>query len=140
MGDKSIKAYMSNETVFKGTLNFVGTVRIDGKFEGNVETTDTLIVGEMGEVKADIEVGSLICMGKVIGTIRAKDKIQLMANSHISGNIITPSLTIEQGAILDGNCNMSGQGTNDVAVDKTEDAADNSGEETQNSDGEETSA
>jgi cytoskeletal protein CcmA (bactofilin family) len=108
MGDKSIKAYMSNETVFKGTLSFVGTVRIDGKFEGKVVTDDTLIIGEMGEIKADVEVGSFICMGKVEGTVRAKEKVHLMASSRVSGNFVTPSLTIEQGALLDGNCNMSG--------------------------------
>ncbi len=123
MGDKSIKAYMSNETVFKGNLSFVGTVRIDGKFEGKVETADTLIIGEMGEIKADIEVGSLICMGKVEGTVRAKDKVHLMASSRVSGSILTPSLTIEQGAILDGNCNMSGtveEAKNVIPLNKTE--------------------
>lgn len=47
-GDKNLKAYMSDDTVFKGVLSFTGAVRMDGKFEGRVETADTLIVGETG--------------------------------------------------------------------------------------------
>ena len=60
-----IKAYMGEDTVFNGSLNFDGTVRIDGKFEGQVVTDDTLIVGETGHLIAEISAGTIICMGRI---------------------------------------------------------------------------
>ena len=65
--EKSIKAYMGEDTVFNGSLTFDGAVRIDGKFEGQVKTSDTLIVGETGELNADVTAGVLICKGKITG-------------------------------------------------------------------------
>ncbi|MDE1045581.1 MAG: polymer-forming cytoskeletal protein, partial [Nitrospinaceae bacterium] len=59
-GDQ-IKAYMGEDTVFNGSLNFDGTVRIDGKFEGQVFTDDTLIIGETGNLAAEISAGTIIC-------------------------------------------------------------------------------
>jgi len=107
--ESSIKAYMGEYTVFKGALSFEGTVRIDGKFEGQVHTTDTLIIGETGDIAADIEAGMVICKGKIKGTIIAAQKIEMHASSKIMGNVQTPVLNIEPGAVLDGNCDMSGK-------------------------------
>ncbi len=107
--ESSIKAYMGEYTVFKGALSFEGTVRIDGKFEGQVHTTDTLIIGGTGDIVADIEAGTVICKGKVKGTIIAAQKIEMHASSKIMGNVQTPALNIEPGAVLDGNCDMSGK-------------------------------
>ena len=72
--DSEIKAYMGEDTVFNGSLNFDGTVRIDGKFEGKVTTEDTLIIGETGHLMAEINAGTVICMGRVEGTIVASKK------------------------------------------------------------------
>ena len=69
--DAEIKAYMGEDTIFNGLLNFTGTVRIDGKFEGQVITEDTLIIGETGHLTAEISAGTVICMGYVEGTVLA---------------------------------------------------------------------
>ena len=69
--ESPIKAYLGSDALFKGTLSFEGTVRIDGKFEGRVNTSDTLVVGETGDLQADIEAGTVICRGKMRGTIVA---------------------------------------------------------------------
>ena len=107
--ESSIKAYMGEYTVFKGALSFEGTVRIDGKFEGQVHTTDTLIIGETGDIAADIEAGMVKKKEKMKGTIIAAQKIEMHASSKIMGNVQTPVLNIEPGAVLDGNCDMSGK-------------------------------
>ena len=99
---------MGVDTVFNGSLSFEGTVRIDGKFEGRVEAEDTLIVGETGNLTAEIIAGSVICQGKIKGTIIAKKKIEMHASSQITGNIQSPALHMELGAVLNGNCDMSG--------------------------------
>jgi cytoskeletal protein CcmA (bactofilin family) len=103
-----IKAYLGSDALFKGTLNFEGTVRIDGMFEGQIDTNDTLVIGETGDVKADLKVGTLVCKGQLNGEVVASKKIEMHPASKIKGNIQTPALSIELGAVLDGNLNMTG--------------------------------
>jgi len=112
--DSSIKAYLGENVVFKGDLSFDGTVRIDGKFEGHVNTNDTLIIGETGDVVAEIVAGTVICKGKVKGAIVAATRVEMHASSKVVGDVQSPSLTMELGAVLDGNCDMSGNGGGNV--------------------------
>ena len=104
-----IKAYLGVDALFKGTLSFDGIVRIDGKFEGKIQTEDTLVVGETGEVIADVEVGILVCKGKLNGTVLATEKMEMHPASTIIGDVETPAVSIELGAILDGHLNMTGK-------------------------------
>jgi cytoskeletal protein CcmA (bactofilin family) len=104
-----IKAYLGSDALFKGTLSFEGTVRIDGKFEGTVQTNDTLVIGETGDMQADIDVGILVCKGKLKGTVLASKKIEMHPASKITGNVKTPAVSIELGAVLDGQLNMTGR-------------------------------
>ena len=104
-----IKAYLGSDALFKGTLSFEGTVRIDGKFEGTVQTNDTLVIGETGDMQADIDVGILVCKGKLKGTVVASKKIEMHPASKIIGNLQTPALDIELGAVFDGICDMTGK-------------------------------
>ena len=107
--ESSIKAYLGEDALFKGTLAFEGTVRVDGKFEGQINTKDTLIIGETGDVTANIEAGAVICKGRMKGTIVASKKIEMYPSSKIIGNVQTPAMKIELGAVLDGNCDMTGR-------------------------------
>ncbi len=103
---KDIKAYMGEDAVFKGSLTFAGAVRVDGTLEGEVKTEDTLIVGEKGVLEADITAGTVICKGKIKGSIHATTRVEIYANSEVIGDVNTPSLFVEVGAVLDGQCNM----------------------------------
>jgi len=109
-----IKAYLGSDALFKGTLSFEGTVRIDGKFEGTVNTKDTLVIGETGDMQADVEVGTLVCKGKLKGTAIASKKIEMYPASKITGDVQTPALSIELGAVLDGQLNMSGRTSENI--------------------------
>jgi cytoskeletal protein CcmA (bactofilin family) len=102
-----IKAYLGTDALFKGALSFDGIVRIDGKFEGKVETKDTLVIGETGDMQADVEVGTLVCKGTLQGTVIATKKIEMHPASKIIGDVMTPALSIELGAVLDGHLNMT---------------------------------
>ena len=115
-----IKAYMSEDTFFKGLLSFEGTVRIDGKFEGQVITKDTLIIGEKGHVKADVTAGTVICMGQVEGTVMASKKVEIHSTSRVLGKIKSPALCIELGGVLDGICDMTGKESKIVPLVKKE--------------------
>ncbi len=105
---KDIKAYLGEDTVFSGTLSFNGAVRIDGKMDGEVNTDDTLIVGENGVLEANINAGTVICRGKIKGTIKASKRIEIHNNSEVVGNISAPALLVENGALFDGTCDMTG--------------------------------
>ena len=96
---------------FKGLLGFEGTVCIDGKFEGQVDTIGTLIIGEAGEIIADIDAGTVICKGKVKGDVTATIKVEMHPLSKITGNVKSPSLSIEIGAKVEGSIDMSNKVT-----------------------------
>ena len=118
--DAEIKAYMGEDTVFNGLLNYSGTVRIDGKFEGQVITEDTLIIGETGHLMAEISAGTIICMGYVEGNLMASQKIEIHSTSKVVGNIKSPALNIELGGVFDGTCDMTGKETKIIPLVKAE--------------------
>ena len=89
---------------FKGVLHFDGTVRIDGRLEGEIHTKGTLIVGENAVIKGIISAGSLICSGKINGTINAAEKVELMKPAVIIGDVRSPSISMEPGAHYHGMC------------------------------------
>ena len=111
---------MGEDTIFNGLLNFTGTVRIDGKFEGQVISEDTLIIGETGHLKAEISAGTVICMGYVEGTVMASQKIEIHSTSKVVGNIKSPALHIELGGVFDGTCDMTGKETKIIPLVKAE--------------------
>lgn len=92
---------------FEGKMTFDGVVRIDGSFVGEIVSDDTLIIGESAEVRAEMEVATLVIYGVVYGNIRAHQLVELHAPGHLVGNVITPELVIERGALFDGNTRMS---------------------------------
>ena len=105
--ESSEKTFLGKDASFKGELSFKGTLCIDGKFEGQINTDDTLIISQDGIIEADIQAGAVICEGLVKGNIVASRKVELRPNSNIIGNIQSPSLIIEVGAKLDGKCEMT---------------------------------
>ena len=117
--DAEIKAYMGEDTIFNGLLNYSGTVRIDGKFEGQVITEDTLIIGETGHLTAEISAGTVICMGYVEGTVMAQ-KVEIHSTSKVVGSIKSPALHIELGGVFDGTCDMTGKETKIIPLVKAE--------------------
>ncbi len=102
-----IKAFLGEGTDFKGILTFEGTVRIDGKLDGEIFTKDTLIVGESAVVAAEINVHTIVISGVVRGNITATGKIEVHRPGKLFGNVKTPSLFIEEGVIFEGNCAMT---------------------------------
>lgn len=91
---------------FKGNAKFDGTVRIDGQFEGEITTADTLIVGENAVIKGVISVGVILSSGKIEGKITASKKVQLMKPAVLIGEIHSPSFSMEEGVLFHGLCDM----------------------------------
>lgn len=101
-----LRAFLGEGTQFHGVLSFQGTVRLDGKFEGEIVSPDVLIAGESAEVRAEINVGTLIGRGKISGNVHARQRIEIHKGSVLLGDITTPALVIEEGAVYEGHCSM----------------------------------
>ncbi len=101
-----IRAFLGEGTSFIGTLQFEGTVRLDGRFEGDISGSDLLIVGQAAAVRAEIQVGSLVVGGRVEGDIVARKRVELLATAQVSGTVKTPALVVSDGAVLNGTCEM----------------------------------
>ncbi len=95
---------------FDGKLTFEGQVRIDGKFQGQIFTKDTLVIGDGARVNAEVNAGTVIIHGVVEGNVRASQMVELHQPGRIKGNVETPALSMEKGVIFEGSCKMENLG------------------------------
>jgi cytoskeletal protein CcmA (bactofilin family) len=101
-----ITTLLGRGAAFEGKLTFDGTVRIDGRFKGEVFSDDTLVIGEGAHVEAEIDIGEVIVQGTVVGNIKAKRSIEIHAPGRIKGDLHTPALQIDKGVIFEGRSFM----------------------------------
>jgi cytoskeletal protein CcmA (bactofilin family) len=101
-----ISGFIDKDTEITGDIKFKESFRIDGVFKGKILSGGGLIIGETGEVEADIEVISIAVNGRVKGSIKAKDKIEIFSKGRVIGSVTAPKLTIEDGAFFQGSCQM----------------------------------
>lgn len=102
-----VTAVIDQGCEFEGKLCFQGTVRINGTFRGEIYTPDTLIIGENARIQGEIEAGIVVMCGEVIGTIRAKHRVEIHQPAVFRGDIFTPSLSVQEGVIFEGSSNMA---------------------------------
>lgn len=91
---------------FEGRLEVAGTFRLDGSVKGTIISTNTLILGENSSVNGQVEGGSVVIGGQFDGIINARAKVEIKAKAIVTGEVHTPCLIIESGAIFDGRCHM----------------------------------
>lgn len=102
-----LSGYVGNGTTLTGETSFQAMLRIDGHLTGRVTSeTGTLVIGASGQVDANIAVAAAVINGTVNGDIVASEKLQLGRTARVIGNVQTPRLVLEDGAILEGNCSM----------------------------------
>ncbi len=101
-----LTAFIDQGSEFEGKLSFRDTVRIDGRFRGEISSENTLIVGESGEIEASIHSHTVAVSGSVSGDIHAKKKVVLHKSARVHGNIETVCLAIEEGAVVNGQIKM----------------------------------
>jgi cytoskeletal protein CcmA (bactofilin family) len=101
-----LTAFIDQGSEFEGKLQFRDTVRIDGRFRGEISSENTLIVGESGEIEATIRSKTISISGSVDGDVTAEQKVVLHKTARVNGNVSAPALQIEEGAVLNGQVNM----------------------------------
>jgi cytoskeletal protein CcmA (bactofilin family) len=115
---EEISAYLGKETVFEGKMTFEGVFRLDGKFEGEIFESGTLVVGETANVKGKIQLNTIVINGLVEGDVCAKARVEIHSTGKVYGTLLTPILIINEGGTFEGNCKMKG------SSEKKEDSAD----------------
>lgn len=103
----TLTGFVGNGTTLTGEANFKGMLRVDGGLSGRVSSADgTLIVSTNGRVDANVEVAVAQIFGTVNGDIIASKRIEMGRVAKVTGNIQTPALVIENGAVFEGSCRM----------------------------------
>ncbi len=105
-----IIAFVGEEVIFKGTIWYKGTIRVDGRLEGEIYTDGNLIIGQKAVVTAKIEAGTVTCQGRITGEIVAKNLVKLLSPAVFDGSITTPLLSMDEGVMFNGSCNMPKKG------------------------------
>jgi cytoskeletal protein CcmA (bactofilin family) len=104
----TLSGFVGNGTVLTGEATFKAMLRVDGHLSGRISSdSGTLIVGNNGQVDADIQVAVAVIHGTINGDIVASQRLELGRAARVNGNIQTPSLVIEQGAVFEGSCRMA---------------------------------
>ena len=101
-----IATTLGSETDFSGTMRFSTSLKIDGKFEGEIESTGFLYIEQGADVKANIKVRSIVVGGIVRGNVIATEKLEMLSTGQVFGNVTTAKLKIADGVVFEGKCEM----------------------------------
>jgi cytoskeletal protein CcmA (bactofilin family) len=94
-------------SVFEGSFEVTGNLRVDGRFKGELNVTETLVVGKNGYVDAAVKTKCAIVAGTIQGDLNASEKITLQSGSRLEGEMVTSKLVIEEGVSFQGSCNTA---------------------------------
>jgi cytoskeletal protein CcmA (bactofilin family) len=99
-------AFWGQDCVFNGKMTSEGIFHLDGKVEGEIFHSGTLIIGETAIIKGKLEVNALILDGILEGEVTAKERVEIDSRGKLYGTILTPIFVIQDGGVFQGNCRM----------------------------------
>jgi len=97
---------IGNDAYFQGTLTAKGSLRVDGRVDGSIVDAKLVTIGKSGKVKGDVSCEVCYISGEIKGNVTALEHIEAQAGSRIDGDLRAPRVTIEEGAVFNGNCSM----------------------------------
>jgi len=110
------RAYLDKGSKIMGKLFFEGPVRIDGQVDGEISANDIVVIGEGAVVTAQLKAASIVIAGKISGNIIAAKRVEIRPTARVFGNITTPVLVVEGGALFEGHCTMNAEVKEDLKV------------------------
>lgn len=110
----SLNSVIGPGSIFEGKFYISGSLRIDGKFEGEIKTEDELVVGETGKVRTNIKARTVAIAGTMIGNIVADEEVRLDKGGKLLGDVEVPVLHLNPGVIAQGTINITGGQKKDV--------------------------
>jgi cytoskeletal protein CcmA (bactofilin family) len=106
---EEVKAFLGKGTEFEGKLFFTGSVRIDGRFKGEILGGGTLNIGEGAHVEANISVENVLISGDASGNLEVKKRSEIFPKGNLNGNLKATALVIHEGGIFNGSCRMKSE-------------------------------
>jgi cytoskeletal protein CcmA (bactofilin family) len=104
-----IVSHLGEGTELLGEISFTNGLRVDGVIKGNVRSEAILEIGPTGKVDAEINVRKVLIRGEFRGAVHASDRVEILKDGKVYGDIFSPCLIIEAGAVFEGRCNMIDQ-------------------------------
>ena len=92
-------------------MTFTGGLRIDGRFQGEISTEGTLIIGETAVIRGEIRASYVLVSGEIHGNTVADERIEILTPARIFGDIQSPEIIMGAGAVFEGKCQTEGLGT-----------------------------
>ena len=108
--DATFGVLLPKNTDTKGKINHPGPVHVAGNFSGNL-TAESILIYKAATVLANIAAEEVLCKGKIRGDIRATNKVRITKEGEVRGDIHSPNLNIEKGAIFQGRCSIPKKST-----------------------------
>lgn len=105
-GRDHLSGYLDEGAHIEGKFAFSGTVMLNGRFTGEIESGDTLVVGERAMVRAAIRAGAVVVSGEVVGNVVATERVELRGTARVTGDIEAPVVVVDEGARFEGQCRM----------------------------------
>jgi cytoskeletal protein CcmA (bactofilin family) len=102
--DPAAPVLLAEGTEFTGLLALAGPARIDGRLRGEVIGAGPLVIGPRARVEARVETDELVVAGLLVGDVQASRRIALAGTARVRGELSTPSLSLAEGAVLEGRC------------------------------------
>ena len=119
-GPQKSEAFLGKGTKVVGSLTFNGPVELDGHVEGEVHAKDSLVIGESAILNAKVHGSEIIVKGNVTGDIIATKRLSIKRPAKVTGNIASPTLSIEDGVQFEGRCSMNANEARLTAVGGSE--------------------
>jgi cytoskeletal protein CcmA (bactofilin family) len=102
-----LTAFIDEGSEIEGKYTFSGTVMLNGKFRGEIDSSDTLIIGEKGVVHATIRAGIVLVSGQIVGNVLALERVELRGRARVFGDVEAPVVVVEEGVLFEGHCRMT---------------------------------
>lgn len=103
---KKLTAFLDEGSEIEGKYTFSGTVLLNGKFQGEIASPDTLIIGERGVVNATVRAGTLVVNGELVGNVHASERVELAGKARVFGDLESPVIVLQEGVLFEGHCRM----------------------------------
>ena len=117
------QSVISSEVEIKGTIKSSGSLRIDGKLDGEFHCSGDAIIGKSAQIKGNIMVNSATIEGNVQGNITAKDRIEMKSSARVTGDIKAKRLSVEDGVTFVGRSEVNPSGSPITTAPVTESTA-----------------
>ena len=116
IGRTGLTAFIDEDSEIEGHYSFKGIVMLNGRFKGDISSTDTLIIGEKGVVTGDIRAGQVLISGEVAGSVFCTERVELKRTARVFADVEAPLVVMEEGVLFEGHFRMTKANPNAEAL------------------------